>query len=315
MSAGEFSVRRWAIGAGQRLNLDTKEKDALINAFDIVRSAVANEEEYEVTFKNFLALETYLADLTLKHSYVSPEEMTDYFDMSLEAGRHFMNLLSSAKRYIDRVISRVEKIAGSEISTDFKEFIRNRYDESFAYRLMNALRNYSQHREIPISGLSYNSRVTDVGSDDTLLEDCISININPVKLKADKKFKSSVASELPDDDSLDIRFLIRQFVEDLGVIQLECRELTSSEISSAVSLVDECLNRFVTENALDEPGPGIVVSRKIKEGEHPTKREEIVSYFPMNSIDYWKRLINRNTLRRSLSRRYISTIPKERRQK
>lgn len=71
--------------------------------------------------------------------------------MKIEVNRHILNYLSSTRTYIDHVARLLKKI---NLSEEFELKISNIYDENFSYRFYSRLRNYSQHKGIPLTYVS-----------------------------------------------------------------------------------------------------------------------------------------------------------------
>lgn len=77
----------------------------------------------------------------------------------------FLNWLSSMRLFVDQTENKLSAKYGKE-SAELKRFrvkCSEEFDTVFAYRFMWKLRNYSQHRAIPLSGGSVSSRL--VGKD------------------------------------------------------------------------------------------------------------------------------------------------------
>ncbi len=79
-----------------------------------------------------------------------------------------MNLLSSARLYVDQVPQDLHAIYGnsSKHAATFKECCSKQYDSSFAYRVLEALGNYAQHRGLSVHAmnLSFEREDTNFGS-------------------------------------------------------------------------------------------------------------------------------------------------------
>ena len=68
---------------------------------------------------------------------------------SFEVNAHFISISSSARSVMEIIESTLKKLIDGD---RFKEkYISKKYDESFSYRIMYFIRNYSQHGHLPIT--------------------------------------------------------------------------------------------------------------------------------------------------------------------
>jgi hypothetical protein len=74
-----------------------------------------------------------------------------------EANRHLLNLLSSALTFLDHTAHYLSSLfrEGSDPLRQFHERRRRIYEAVFAYRFLYNLRNYAQHRGLPIGTIEH----------------------------------------------------------------------------------------------------------------------------------------------------------------
>ena len=111
--------------------------------------------------------------------------------------RRLINLLSTGRLYLDQSIHNLNNISSiksiniEEIKTEKNK----QYDQYLGYRVMEALRNYVQHRGYPIQSLTYNNKL--VGKDPNgrvLFSTTPYIHVQ--EFEKDNKFKKEVLKEI-----------------------------------------------------------------------------------------------------------------------
>jgi hypothetical protein len=76
---------------------------------------------------------------------------------SLEINQRILNILTSIKSYEEHIKYKVSKLWGdsSEQLKKYEEIDSDLYDKFFSYRFLKRLRNYVQHRDLPVKGVGY----------------------------------------------------------------------------------------------------------------------------------------------------------------
>jgi len=76
---------------------------------------------------------------------------------SLEINQRILNILTSIKSYEEHIKYKVSKLWGnsSEQIKKYEEIDSSLYDEFFSYRFLKRLRNYVQHRDLPVKCVRY----------------------------------------------------------------------------------------------------------------------------------------------------------------
>jgi hypothetical protein len=122
----------------------------------IVRS-LAVEDKFDLVLANYAEFEREILGLAV-HQMV-------YFDLSWSSmrfdtqtlNRRVANLLSAGRLYIDQIMHDAGVLAGEDEL--LVELIRKKsseqHDAKLGYRVMETLRNYTQHRALPVHQLSY----------------------------------------------------------------------------------------------------------------------------------------------------------------
>jgi hypothetical protein len=100
---------------------------------------------------------------------------------------------------------------------------------------MEALRNYVQHRGIPVHWIKYNSSSDDSGEERQLI---YSMELASLKeyLQEDDDFKKNVLSEIP--DKIDLIMATRVYIEGISKVHCAARKLVEQSLKESRSIID-----------------------------------------------------------------------------
>ncbi|MFW7431733.1 hypothetical protein [Vagococcus carniphilus] len=80
-----------------------------------------------------------------KGGFITEGELSTYINL------YTSSFLSTSKTLVDSIETYIEKVMGKDSHRDFRsKSLSKTYDSVFSYRLLNLLRNYSQHGHIPV---------------------------------------------------------------------------------------------------------------------------------------------------------------------
>jgi hypothetical protein len=158
-----YFISKVSLGSDQHVELSHEEYNAGIEARNALIHACYIEEKFAYLMDNYFELENDALRETLEnlnHATLPFEERVQVIHLF---NRRIINLLTTCRLYLDHVEHHLNVFAGlkSELNSIFTTSRRQFYDSSFAYRLLEALRNYVQHRGLPIKGISRNFTLID----------------------------------------------------------------------------------------------------------------------------------------------------------
>ncbi|ARB91234.1 hypothetical protein [Legionella longbeachae] len=122
-----------------------------------------------------------------------------------------INLFSTSKAFIDKGHSLIKRIINNDYFTKRTHFY---YDKFFSYRLIEALRNSTQHSDDPLDILKFNSASISGNSITTVMP-----FVDTERLRLNKKFKISILP--PDSIHINLTLCVRQYVECLSKVYNE----------------------------------------------------------------------------------------------
>lgn len=209
--------------SGQEFEIDADQYATLSQALTTVVSAKEIEDLFQVFAQSFLRFEKDLLDMAFQYTYIY------IFDLNNEAFfsniRHRFNvniitILTAYRSYDDHC----DRILKSSINlTKTKEFnckTRSKtFDTHLSYRICDQLRNYAQHRALPMGGFSIGGKTNfvhdTVGS---FRKSDAGFNVSPwlnaLDFKSSSQCKAALRKELEHlgYEKIDLKWLIRSFV-------------------------------------------------------------------------------------------------------
>lgn len=233
-----------AFANGQTFELDADQFATLSEALTTVVCTMEIEELFQVFAQSLLRFEKDLLDVAFEYAYTSGLALND--DVFFSSIRHRFNvniitILTSYKSYDDHC-NRILKTSINPPETQkFNCRIRSEtYDARLSYRICAELRNYAQHRALPLGGFSIGGN-TNLAHDNAgnLKKLDTGFNVSPwlnvSKFTSNPKCKASLRRELEGlgYEKIDMKWLIRSFAEAMYERHAALRALLKPEIIAA----------------------------------------------------------------------------------
>jgi hypothetical protein len=258
-----YGITKIVMGFPGFIEIDEAEYNLIKNARENLYEALFLEEKLDYVTENFYEYETELLTIASRMMIFHNE---DYFSMNRERSlisRRIVNLLSAGKMYLDQSIQHIENMYGADSDNLnlIKKEIAFQYDQSLGYRVMEALRNYVQHRGFPIHNTIFSHERVESDDDFRLLHRVIPY-ISISELEADDKFKKGILKELKNiqnKDLIDAKPLIREYVEGIGKIQEKVRELIRLDVTNWEKTLDDTIAKFQNEFGEDASLAGLAI--------------------------------------------------------
>jgi hypothetical protein len=226
------------------INSDEAEFNACASAVEGLLYICDAEEKYENLIENYIEWESAISQHTLRQM-VSFEFGYNEVQASRKlAARKLANLLASARLYLDSLPKDTKKILpdNNGALAQIKEAASIQYDARLSYRLMEALRNYSQHSDLPIHG------ITTHASRDSVEPSTLSFAVLPVldyeQLAQDKNFKRTVLEEISKLEKIDLKSMVREYIEGLSTVHSAFRMITNPKRKSWNERLGNAVKRF-----------------------------------------------------------------------
>lgn len=231
----------------QPLSKDEHEK--LLRAKKTLLFGIALEQRLDLLLENYASLERYILDLALRNAIFMGDTRGRLGEGRHNVNRHLNNLLSSAKLYIDQTAHALSEQFGRD-SSQYQRYIESKseeYDNSLAYRTLEALRGYVQHRGLPTHSISFSSRRDESNANRIRNRHIVTFGLLPESVREDGGFKSSVLQELEgvvdNKGRIELMPLIREYVSGIARVHKGVRMNVSAELDNADSFVVNLFER------------------------------------------------------------------------
>lgn len=254
----KYALWRMVLGRVPKIELTRTRYLEIATSLRGIYEIVGIEDEWDSVIENYVELESAILNIALRDMVSIKDESQMYRDRRT-VSRKLSNFLSSCRAFFDRSERKVSKLAkdikGLDIS--FKKFRQKSYDSSLAFRLMEALRNYSQHSSAPLHGIVYDGRWME-DRDPKALRHTIGVYINTKILKSDRNFKSSVLDELiKKDEKIPLLNVIRLYLRSLSEIRENLQKEMELKEKEWLSNIDKATDEYKAISGGDALGLGI----------------------------------------------------------
>lgn len=245
----------WALRilAGQSLTwipLTEGEYKTGVAHFHNIINTLELEEKFDVVIGNHEELESEIQSIAIYKTLHSKLSWQDGARNRRILNRRVNNLLSSCRLYIDHLRHGITLIFGDNSSelASLDELRHQHYDSSFSYRLLEEIRNYTQHRRLPIDVEVTSFKVTSFG-DNKQVACCLTPMIETARLLTDDKLKSSFRLELEKQpERLNLTEHARHYLQSLYSIHTAVRQLLSGPCLEWEHTIKEFIQRSQEKN-------------------------------------------------------------------
>lgn len=243
------------------------------------------EEKFGMIVDNYLEYEGDLLKLALDHMAWHSADWPTMRDAMSLLNRRLANLLTVSRLYVDQVKQDVAQMYGAPEAHRMCQEFNVQYDRLLGYRVMEALRNFIQHRSLPIARLDYPA-AWEPRKEGQLLHHRACAHLGIAALRDDRNFKASVLQELEKggNETQDITPWVRQYIDGLASVHRQLRTLTKVDVELWKKILLEALHNY--ELACGED-PGAVVAFCL--GEEDVTVEEIPIFREgIDRLDRWR---------------------------
>jgi len=217
------------------------------------------EERFDALSTNFLEFEELLISRLLRFEHIGFIDGDHQMMVRRDANRMLMNVLTSARAYIDQLPKIMNGIfgKGSAITVHCTSLLKKAYDERPGYRIFEALRNHTQHSGFPVHAISYGTRM--IGEYPKMISTkCFRVLTNPQTLASDQKLKPSIVKELTDmGEQINLRPLLCQYVSGIASAHYYVRSEVKQIADAASLALQSQLNEYIAAFPDANPPLGI----------------------------------------------------------
>lgn len=299
----KYQIAITAIGRPAALDITKERYDEIKTARDGLGEIISAEGKFDTLLENHAELEESLLRFALRDMVFEDSDFVSMQRIRNELNRRILNFLSASRLYLDALVPHVRAVCGE--SGNHAETIKAKtsdiYDRSIGYRVMEALRNYSQHRELPVQNLELRrSWHGDNNERKKTLVYSVAPQLNVAQLSTDKKFKVSVLAEIAKiGPAPELMPLQREYVEGL----CEIHEHLRTTIRPQEDIWDKTIRSAIIDFAAKHLGEGIVLLAAVEVREDGSRWNPI--YIGKEALEYRKYLKDKNRGFVNFSKRHV----------
>lgn len=232
------------LSTSAEIELSKAEYATVVSAVEKLLSCLDAEEKFDCIIENYRDLEKYILNQAFQALFAERYDDVTFHVPTNTISRKLSNLLSSVRLYQDTIGQHASIITGDDIAAaKIKATKSFQFDSSLSYRTLDALRNHAQHHALPVHGYSVGrSRSHDHDFIDHEFEAVISV----AELAANPKFdpKKTLVELKSGPEKLQLKPLIREYVECLSTIHHEFRELIKPAVDQQIRIIAEAKGRL-----------------------------------------------------------------------
>jgi hypothetical protein len=219
-----FAIRRLSSGVDGDLSLTREEFEEISSSQSLLLRTLAIEQRYDILVGNYADVELQLLTCALQHLVHPSQQRSDFDKATTSIDRVLMNFLSSARGYIEQVKSGA---LSSDLDVINKQ-LSQAYNGALAFRVMEALRNYTQHSGLPTHVLVYRGAWENLDSpENKKRQENVIPALRTDVLRQDKAFKVTTLKELEllGQDSHPLMPFVREYLSCLSSFHMRMREV------------------------------------------------------------------------------------------
>jgi hypothetical protein len=226
-----YVAQPWS-GGKESIQIFKADFQAIREAKDGVVRAMLIEEKLELVLDNFVEYEGDLLQLALRSAVFEEYGWSDFRAAAQRVNRRLANLLTTCRLYLDQMPNALKDRA---LKAAFEAKKRNERSNRLGYATMEELRNHVQHRDLPVTGVSYPSAWV---PEDTrewrrhIVEALIDLDKLGADRKTSKEFKKDVLPKLrAQGDALNWKVLVREYISGIGAIHSDLRARLAPKVN------------------------------------------------------------------------------------
>lgn len=235
---------------GQHLKVDISREyfDSLKDSKDLFSMIFIIEESFNILMENFFALESEAQAVIIRDMIHQHHSYEHFNSVRANLTRHTINFLATFTTYMS--VIKKAKFPGAS-TRDATEPIISVLEKNDDCRLLEVVRNISQHRDLPVSGLTLGSswKAADGSTWSPNRNEAhrsqytVDFYLNTDKIISDRKSKID-RETLYSLNKIGLPMLIRKNVEALGLAQLDFRERISPALKAAQARTLDAIDMY-----------------------------------------------------------------------
>lgn len=233
----EYYLQPGILAPTKALGITKEEYDTLVKSRLVLNAVFSLEENFDLLLGNYIELENSALNFATVHMVRNLHAYDEMFETRAEMNRRAVNFLTSARLYVDQIVSRVGECGGDRDAVKARRSAE--YDAAFEYRFMEAIRNHVQHSGSAVHSLSIGGE-----RDPETTNRIFSLGVYSQKryLMLDKEFKKTVLADCP--DQIDFLACARRYLTGLSDLHEFARQVISKLVDDARAAFLSSISRY-----------------------------------------------------------------------
>ena len=242
---------------------------------------------YDICDKNYQSIISY--HVAIKDDFpLNRHRAYEYMEEAFqEMNRLLLNYLSSFKTFIDHLTTRYTRLPsdpnGHSFLDDFKKLTAACYDGNFPYRFFSKLRDYVQHRGLPLGSIDISEYPDQKG--DVVIK--VSISMNRDNLISSYKKWGAIKPDLQSQpQNMELLPYLNGFQSQIQLINLVVSAFEISLVTDSLHIIDKLVHEALEKYPNGRPFIGRY--------EEPEGQQKLnVIEFPFHTMTKFQETINK----------------------
>ena len=290
-------IYRAVLSSEPVIDITAQEYSNVVQARDGLNEVISAEEKFDVLMENYVELEGTLLSIAVRDVAFSNYEYNHILSLRTLISRRMSNLLSSARLYRDAYRQTLKRTLGNQNqeTSRLSALLLDADAQPMAFKIIEAVRNYAQHQELPVSKISLSrSRV------DSRVAFCVIPYIDASEVSRGRDIKPDIraALELLGDKANPMDHL-REYVEHIG----EAHERFRSAVKAQMEIWEKTIIGMIERYKILHPeNKDTVLAVGVRTGKDTISGSV---HLVRESIQYRKFLHDKNRSSANLSKRFV----------
>lgn len=297
----KYQIRSITFQPEGAINLTREAFNEIVTAKRSLVIARGIEEKFNLVIENYFEFERELLELALHHTVFNAIDWSIFQNDIFTVNRRLANLLTAGRAYEEQIEHDLKRIDDNnpQVVDTVRLERKSQYDKVFGFRFVEALRNYTQHRDFPVHSLSYD-RQRDEGKEKVFVRNTAIPSVSLNELRSDSIFKRRILKELEgQDDLIPLTPLVREYIEALGRIHDALRNGIADDLERFDGIVASAVDR-----AQNELGAKFIAAVMIAEDGVVIEEDQLF----VDLIERRKNLERRNRYAGNLASQYVTSM-------
>lgn len=249
-----YSISKLVSGETHDMVITEEEYQLIKDSRKCLSASLAIEEKYDILISNYFELERDSLNNVLQRQLFQGDAYEQVAASISLFNRRFVNLLTSARLYLDQTTANAKECAPDEpgLVGNLSSWKSEAYDSCFEYRFFEALRNYVQHRGLAVHKVKYNGRWTANSDPSAELHNWMQLYTEKKRLAGDKAFKSAIYNQMP--EQVELSMAVRVYLGLINDIHLKLRGALEGRVNKARDKIASAIEVYCGDSKVNAVG-------------------------------------------------------------